>query len=584
MKNNNLYNRHEFDRTDERTIPTTQLRKTVFGCRLRQSLLALLPSLLLATVVQAQEPLITSSTASSTLSGWPLSSAFDGNAGTVWSSVIRPSANSTESISYWFSGFNNINYIRLTPRFSGTNALGFPVTYSIYYSNGTSWQLLRTVTDMQRPYRTADIILPFGTVSCNGISIVASKLGTDAGGNFLFQLAEARAGYNVDFATKMAWVGSGSPAGSVEVRNVVARNFNPNRLANDCWHYDARNPILAPSAGTWRNIYAPSAVNNGPNLWNIYFGGWDGSATGNDRISLTVTGDRFNTFGTRPVVINNGTFIHVNNETVVKVGPNDWRMAYTTVLAGAGQLNKPCYATSTNGLAWTPSAGSSSYRMTMTGYANWATADVNGSNVIYYDGSLYHMYFTDFANFGGTFHATSTNNINYTYVNQVMNAAIIANDMKKFTFNSADQFIWGYHRNRDYVRYSIGPNPSNAGTGVADLFTYKGTADRYITSCGFVQEANKLIGCLYGASSSTSLTQNQIFARWLQRKVVFNNSSIRWGDIEDSVGPDKVRFYTAAGQYVETGTFKVYAEDGVTLEYTSPNVTMLSGDIWESRY
>jgi hypothetical protein len=44
------------------------------------------------------------------------------------------------------------------------------------------------------------------------------------------------------------------------------------------------------------------------------------------------------------------------------------------------------------------------------------------------------------------------------------------------------------------------------------------------------------------------------------------------------------RVYMAAGQNVETGQIQVFAEDGATLEYTSPQLTILPGDIWESRY
>jgi hypothetical protein len=105
-----------------------------------------------------------------------------------------------------------------------------------------------------------------------------------------------------------------------------------------------------------------------------------------------------------------------------------------------------------------------------------------------------------------------------------------------------------------------------------------------MVSCGFVQDANKLIGCLYGAGAVSSLDQNRIFARWLQRMTLFSNASVRWGDIEDSNGPDKTRVYMASGQNVETGQIQIFAEDGSTLEYTSPQLTILAGDIWEARY
>src|ERR1043166_94518 len=168
-------------------------RKASFFTSLAARALALLLiSMRLCT--HAQEPPITSYQSSSAL--WPLSSAFDGVTGTIWSSNTHPGPASTEWIAFWFAGFNNINYVRLKPRFDGSNqALGFPVTFTIYYSNGSQWISRRTVTAMQRPYRNADIILSFPTANCNGIYIIASTLGDDKVGNYVFQLDEARAGY-----------------------------------------------------------------------------------------------------------------------------------------------------------------------------------------------------------------------------------------------------------------------------------------------------------------------------------------------------------------------------------------------------
>ena len=151
------------------------------------------------------------------------------------------------------------------------------------------------------------------------------------------------------------------------------------------------------------------------------------------------------------------------------------------------------------------------------------------------------MYFGDFQNWPGVHHATSPDNINYTYAQKLLNDGVIVNDMKKFTVSGAPCYIWGYHTNGHRIYYSLGPNPSNAGIGVRTLFLNKGAPDRYIVSCGFVQDGNKLIGCLFGAVSS--LDQNRIFARWLQRMTLFSNASVRWSDTEESVGPDGTRVY-----------------------------------------
>lgn len=532
------------------------------------------------------EAQITSFTASSALSGWPLTNAFDGSQQTAWSSVNRPNPNAVEHVAFWFSGFTNINYVRLAPRFNATNqALGFPVSFHVCHSDGSAWITNRTVTGMHRPYRNAEIILALPTVNCNGILVQATTLGNDLVGNNLFQLAEIRAGYDSDLANRIVWSGVSNLSGTVEMRNVGARQFDPQRLAN--WHFDARNPILQPKSGDWRNIYAAFSVANGLNTWNVYFGGWDGVSLSNDAISLTVTSNRFDTFGPHQVVIDSGPLKAVNNESVVKVSPTNWVMTYTTLYNSRPEIptntliNKPSYAVSTNGVNWTPSIGDTNFLVTMSGYPNWSGVDANGMNALYHDGSLFHLYFGDLANFTGVQHATSLDGHNFTYEGAVLNEPLIVNDVKRFSYLGNDVFIWAYHLNTDRIYYSLGTNLSHAGPSALTLFTNHGPEDRYIVSGSFVREDNKLLGCLFGAGATTNLMTNQIYARWLQREVVFTNSFVRWGDTAQAVGPDKLHLYMSTNLNVETGQFEIYAEDGVTLEYRSPLLTILPGDVWQ---
>ena len=53
---------------------------------------------------------------------------------------------------------------------------------------------------------------------------------------------------------------------------------------------------------------------------------------------------------------------------------------------------------------------------------------------------------------------------------------------------------------------------------------------------------------------------------------------MRWGDIEKAYGPNRLKISMSSD--IETGTFYVYDVDGTTLLYTSPLVTIRSGDIW----
>ncbi|HEX4417237.1 MAG TPA: discoidin domain-containing protein [Kofleriaceae bacterium] len=271
---------------------------------------------LLGGAAHATEYPPTSVTASSALPGWPATSAIDGNAGTVWSSNLYAAGAHTEWIAFWHTGFQDVNYLRMSPRFSG-RALGFPRTFSIYWSDGTTWQLARTVTGMQTPYRNDDIVLTFpATVHCNGLLVSASDLGDDGVGNFVFQMGEFRAGFDAAF-TAFAWAGNDGSANRVTVHNVGSQAFDPGKLRN--WNYDARNPILVPPAGSGhQNIYAPSAVRNG-GAWNVFFGGWDNSPTPNDEVSVAVSLDNFATFGSHVKVISHGAFTHVNNENVASI-------------------------------------------------------------------------------------------------------------------------------------------------------------------------------------------------------------------------------------------------------------------------
>jgi hypothetical protein len=144
---------------------------------------------------------VTASAASSTLTGWWFTNAFDGNLNTVWSSGVHTNANSSEYIAFWFPAFTNINFVRLTPRFHPTSheALCFPAAFTIYYSDSTNWVSQKTVTGMLRPDQSAPVTVRFPTAHCNGILVMATTLRDDFLGNYAFQLGEAKAGFNPSY-------------------------------------------------------------------------------------------------------------------------------------------------------------------------------------------------------------------------------------------------------------------------------------------------------------------------------------------------------------------------------------------------
>jgi hypothetical protein len=70
--------------------------------------------------------------------------------------------------------------------------------------------------------------------------------------------------------------------------------------------------------------------------------------------------------------------------------------------------------------------------------------------------------------------------------------------------------------------------------------------DFYIVSVGFVLKTNQLLGSLYGASAVPTLDQNEIFARWLQKKTVIVDTAGNQYSPQGSYGPDRQWFQLRA--------------------------------------
>ena len=75
--------------------------------------------------------------------------------------------------------------------------------------------------------------------------------------------------------------------------------------------------------------------------------------------------------------------------------------------------------------------------------------------------------------------------------------------------------------------FSASPNDGVTFNPQHVLFQNVSAQDRYIVALGFVTKGTQLLGALYGAGPVESLDQNQIFARWLQKKVLITDSCKR---------------------------------------------------------
>ncbi|MDF9845251.1 MULTISPECIES: discoidin domain-containing protein [unclassified Paenibacillus] len=133
---------------------------------------------------------VSAAAASSTTNGWPASRLVDQNPSTVWSSLARYPAASTEWVVVDAGTTQMIGGIQITPR----GNLGFPVDFTIQSSNDAkSW------TDIEGQsysgYTNNGSVKTFtfkAPVFARYIRVYATKLGTDDNGGYYFQLNEFR--------------------------------------------------------------------------------------------------------------------------------------------------------------------------------------------------------------------------------------------------------------------------------------------------------------------------------------------------------------------------------------------------------
>ena len=358
------------------------------------------------------------------------------------------------------------------------------------------------------------------------------------------------------------------PAGMIEIQGLSAGNFNPSNWQRDTlnWVPDVRVPILAPlTIGPWQNIYAPWALEQTTG-WRVFYGGWDGTNTPNDRVYSAATSD-FLSFNNRTLVIDHGAFIHVNNENVQQLPDGSLYMIGTAAPDQYG-LNKPVFFSSPDGVTWNgspqPYAAQFSDIISIPDYPSFQSGDFNGANVLLYDNNAFTLYFSNWndQSVQGTMYRATTSQ---PPVFQVQGLALatghMVNDVRKFHVGGKNWYVMGLHTNVQAVWYSL----SNDGVHFDQEHTMFGpayAADQYLITLSFVTQGNKLLGVLYGGNiGGASLPQDEIFARWLQK--IFTDSSGLQYTPAGSYGPDR-QWLQAPSSGSLAGTITVYAEDGAT--------------------
>ena len=351
----------------------------------------------------------------------------------------------------------------------------------------------------------------------------------------------------------------------VELRGVGVSQFKPSDWRNNTLNFvaDIREPLLAPREGRFRNIYAPSIVQLDDG-WQIFYGGWDGVPTPNDRIYTAHTRD-FLTFEGRRTVIEHGPFQHVCNVSAVRAD-DSWFDLICTAYPDSGGRNKPAFfhVKSTDSLTASPKN-----LITLDGYSDFPAADINGMNVLLRDGKDLLLYFGSFTDFGKTCRASSSDGSHYRFDGKALDAQLMVNDVKKLTASNQTWYLMALHHNAQEIFFALSED-SGHFPPPQKLFSSRGDADRYIVAAGWVMQGDCAIGVLYGAGAAPSLDQNRIFARWLQERVSWVKDDGARAAPAAALGPQRQLFaISGAGRFDVAGMG------------TSQSVSVGAGDVYE---
>jgi hypothetical protein len=386
--------------------------------------------------------------------------------------------------------------------------------------------------------------------------------------------------------------------GHVEFIGVEAGAFNPAIWQAGTLNLvpDQRHPFMAPLSGKWRNIYAPSAVET-PAGYRVLYGAWDGIPDPpKDRLYSGTADFGFSSVQERKTIVMPGGFGHICNVNAIRFDDGSYRM-FGTVEYSPGKNRPAFFSSDSTGTNWNGTVGEpytvqAADFITIAGYTNasggdkFPTSDINGINVMVHEDGVYRLYFGDFMDASTGFkmyRATSANGRNYTYEGVVLNQDHrLVNDLKKFRVGSADWYLMGLHFNGAGLWYSLSTNGLSFPTSQLMLNYLDEPTDRYIVAMGWVvkgaqeQPGRKVTGVLYGAGPVVSLDRNSIFARWLQKKVVFVASDGARYTGAKAFGPDR-QLVQLPGPDVISGHVELYSENGLTLLGRSYPLSLRAG-------
>lgn len=354
--------------------------------------------------------------------------------------------------------------------------------------------------------------------------------------------------------------------GGIEVHGVGAGRFDPVLWQAGHLHFqpDVRSPLIRPRlSGVFRNIYAPSVITT-PGGWRVFYGGWDGVPTGNDRIYSVFTAD-FLDFKERRIEIEHGSFVHVCNVSAVRLEDGALGLICTAYPDEKG-LNKPAFFSSPDGNAWNgapaPYAARTGDIVDIEGYSPYRDAEINGINVLFREEGTYRLYFGNWTAPGKIHRASGQDGRHFRYEGPCLDSRHMVNDVKKFVVDGRACYVMALHANGDRLWYALSPDGRRFDSE-RPLAASLGRDDAYMVAVGWVTDGERLLGFLYGAGASPHLDRNRIFARWLQRRAVFVAEDGRRFEATGALGPDRQIIALPGHEGIE-GRFELFAEDGKT--------------------
>jgi hypothetical protein len=382
--------------------------------------------------------------------------------------------------------------------------------------------------------------------------------------------------------------GGQAPLGYVEIQGLSAGPFDPKLWEENKLHWmpDVRMPLLAPRmGGVFRNIYAPSAIEEGEG-WRFFYAAWDGIESGTDRVYSATTPD-FIDFYDRHTVINNGEFVHVCNVNVQKLEDGSLQM-YATAWPDTARRNWPVYFHSKDGKIWNgstePYHAKKTDAVSILGYPAEGRADLNGANVLLYDKGKYTLYFTNWRDRGKLYWAEGKTPAVVKFGGLSLETEHAVNDVKKFTVGGKDWYLMALHKKGDVglsqkdvdkTFFSLSNDGHNFGKESL-MVPARCEMDRNIFAVGLVTRKDRILGVLYGAGPSIRSNRNQIFGYWLQKRVLLTANRAGRGaeyEAEAAFGPDRQLIKLPPvlpplgddpGVVNFEGTISIFAEDGVT--------------------